>query len=87
VIYRVELTATAEDDLSNLDPPVAQRALNRLKWFSEHFETVDHEALSGRWQGMFRFRVGVYRVLYTYDRTEGTIAVHFIRHRREVYNL
>jgi mRNA-degrading endonuclease RelE of RelBE toxin-antitoxin system len=29
--------------------------------------------------------VGDYRVLYTFSKTETSITVHFVRHRRDVY--
>ncbi len=86
-MYRVEFTPDAEADLARLDSPVAQRVLKRLRWLAEKFEVIRPESLTGQWQGIFRLRVGDYRVLYTCDRTKHKIIVHFIRHRREVYKI
>ena len=52
---------------------------------SENFEAITPEPLTGQWQGVFKLRVGDYRVLYTCDREKQKITVHFVRHRREVY--
>jgi mRNA interferase RelE/StbE len=41
--------------------------------------------LTGEWQGVLKLRVGDYRVLYTFDKAEPKIIVHFVKHRREVY--
>mgnify|MGYP005849332721 CR=1 FL=1 len=86
-MYQVEFTSNAEADLARLDVPVAQRVLKRLRWLAENFEAITPEALTGQWQGVFKLRVGDYRVLYTCDKAQQKIVVHFVRHRREVYKL
>ena len=82
---QVEFTAGAETDLARLDKPVAQRVLKKLRWLAENFEVITPEPLTGQWQGIFKLRVGDYRVLYTCDREKQKIVVYFVRHRREVY--
>ena len=84
-MFQVEFTATAQSDLARLDKPMAQRVLKKLRWLAENFEAITPEALTGQWQGVFKLRVGDYRVLYTCDREKQTIVVRFVRHRREVY--
>ncbi|GAB4504040.1 MAG: hypothetical protein Fur0043_10330 [Anaerolineales bacterium] len=86
-MFQVEFTATAQSDLARLDKPMAQRALKKLRWLAENFEAITPEALTGQWQGVFKLRIGDYRVLYTCDREKQTIVVRFVRHRREVYKL
>ncbi|HEX6383452.1 MAG TPA: type II toxin-antitoxin system RelE/ParE family toxin [Anaerolineae bacterium] len=87
-MVRVEFTAQAEDDLAKIDKSVGQRVLKKLRWLAENFDAVPRESLSGQWQGVFKLRVGDYRVLYTIS-GDGSrlITVHFVRHRREVYKL
>ena len=84
-MYHVEFTPNAEADLARLEASVAQRVLNRLRWLAENFEAIRTEALTGQFSGVFKLRVGDYRVLYLCDRTEQKIIVQFVRHRREVY--
>jgi len=84
-MYQVKFTRRAENDLSSLDKSVAQRILKRLKWLAENFEQIRPTPLTGEWKGVFKLRVGDYRVLYTYDREDRKIVVHFVRHRSEVY--
>jgi mRNA interferase RelE/StbE len=86
-MYEVEFREGAETDLARFDKPTAQRVLRRLHWLAENFEAITPEGLTGQWQGVFKLRVGDYRVLYTCDRTQQEITVHFVRHRREVYRL
>lgn len=85
MIYHVAFTPAAEADLARLDKPIAQRILKKLRWLAENFEVMTPEHLTGEWQGVFKLRVGDYRVLYTFDKAETKIVVHFVKHRREVY--
>ena len=84
-MFHVEFTVAAQNDLACLDKPVAQRVLKKLRWLAENFEAITPEALTGQWQGVFKLRVGDYRVLYTSDLEKQKIIVRFVRHRREVY--
>ena len=63
-MYHVEFTPNAEADLARLEALVAQLVLNRLRWLAENFEAIRTEALTGRFSGVFKLRVGDYRVLY-----------------------
>jgi len=84
-MIRVDFTPTATDDLGRISKPVAQRILTKIRWLSENYDSVTPQPLTGQWEGVFKLRVGDYRVLYKYDSDESTITVHLIRHRREVY--
>jgi len=42
-----------------------------------------HRRLQGRPE--FKLRVGDYRVLYEFDVTQGRIFLHYVGHRREIY--
>ncbi len=86
-MYKVGFTPNADDDLTHLDAPIAQRVLKKLRWLAENFDDVKPEALTGQWGSMFKLIVGDYRVLYTFDKTVQNIIVHFVKHRREVYKM
>jgi len=84
-MYHVYFTPEADSDVARLDRPLAQRLFKKLRWLAENFDAVKPEALTGEWQGVFKLRMGDYRVLYTFNKTKQKIIVHFVRHRREVY--
>ena len=84
-MYFVELTDDADDDLLQLDRQVAQQVINRLNWLGENAESIHHQALTGRWRGYYRLRVGDYRALYTLDREHQRVVVELVGHRSEVY--
>jgi mRNA interferase RelE/StbE len=75
----------ARDDLADLDKPIAQRVFNRLRWLAENLDSITPEPLTGDWKGLFKFRIGSYRALYTINQAERRLTVHLIKHRREVY--
>ena len=86
-MYYVDFTPDAEADLARLDTPIAERVIKKLRWLVDNFDTLKPEALTGEWQGVFKLRVGDYRILYTFDKAKRKIIVHFVRHRHEVYKI
>ncbi len=84
-MFAVVFTPQAESNLIQLDRTIAQRVLRKIRWLAEHFDDVTPEPLTGQWQGMYKLRVGDYRVLYTVNQAEEQIIIHLVRHRREVY--
>ena len=84
-MYEVQLLKPAEDALACLDNQVTRRIVNRLNWLAENFNQIRPEALAGDLQGLFKLRVGDYRVIYEPRADEELIVVHFIGHRRDVY--
>ena len=85
--YGVEFTRTAENDLSRLDRTVAQQVLDRLRWLADNADSVSHKALTAQFKGAFSLRIGDYRAIYSYNRTQRRIIVHMARHRSEVYRI
>jgi len=79
----LKFTAEAKADLAKLDKPTARQVFKKSGWLAENFDLITPEPLTGEWKGVYKLRVGDYRVLYTYDQTR--LVVHSIRHRREVY--
>ena len=83
--YEIELRSAARDGLQRLDHGVAERVLKKIKWLANNFETVPHDTLSGEFKGLFKLRIGDYRVVYSCSRAERLITIHLIDHRREIY--
>ena len=83
--YSVALQVDAIDDIRRLDAAVARQVRSRLEVLAANAESVRHHMLTGRLRGLFRLRVGDYRVLYTMNRSDRKIIVHAVRHRSEVY--
>ena len=84
-MYRVRLLDAASKDLARLDKPVARRIVELVHWLAENLEDITLEALTGELDGLFKLRIGDYRVVYELIHDEQLIMIHAIGHRREIY--
>ena len=84
-MYHVRLLDSATKELGKLDKSVAKRIVERVNWLAENLTSVHLKALTGEFEGLFKLRVGDYRVVYELIHNEQMIIVHMIGHRREIY--
>jgi mRNA interferase RelE/StbE len=82
-LLKVEWEKEALDDLKKIDKPIVKRILNKISWFSQHFDNIIPEPLSGDMTGLFKIRVGDWRVVYTIK--DEVIVIQAVEHRREIY--
>jgi len=62
-MYQIRILDAAARDLARLDPAVARRIVNRIRWFAENLDDIKPEALTGDLSGFHRLRIGDYRVV------------------------
>lgn len=86
--WKIEFAAAAERDLAGLDRQIARRIIG----FLEQRVAADEDprrvgtALKGeRLDGLWKYRVGDYRVIARLDDGVMCVLVISIRHRREIY--
>jgi len=82
-LLKVEWTKDTVEDLQNLDKTIAKRILNKIFWFSQHFDNITPERLSGELVGTYKLRVGDCKVVYTIELD--IIAIQAVGHRKEIY--
>lgn len=78
----IEYKASVERDLRKLGKPAARRVIDRL----EEVLGMDPDRgipLKGEYAGLFKLRVGDYRVIYA--KTRDGVVVLRIGHRKNVY--
>ncbi|MEE6031497.1 MULTISPECIES: type II toxin-antitoxin system RelE/ParE family toxin [Avibacterium] len=89
-IWTVIFADTARKQLAKLakkNPQQAQRIINYLKSLQTLEEPRDKgKGLVGDLSGMWRYRVGDYRIICHIDNGELLITALEIGHRREIYN-
>lgn len=83
-MVKVEWTAEALDDLPKLDRFVQKRLLQKITWFSQNFDRLMSEPLSGEFSGCYKIRAGDWRVIYTLE--ENAIVIQALGHRRDIYS-
>lgn len=84
--YNVEFTPEGLNNLEELTSIIQERILRKIHWLSENFDDVTPQALSADLSGLFKLRVGDYRVIYSFDAEIQIITIHKIGHRRDVYD-
>jgi mRNA interferase RelE/StbE len=84
--YQLRLTDQAAADLKGLTKAVAERIVKRLRWLATNAASYAHRALTGQWRGLYRLRVGDYRVIYALDHNARVITVVAIGHRSDIYD-
>jgi mRNA interferase RelE/StbE len=84
--YDVEFTAEAVIGLEALTSTIQERILRKIRWLAENFDNLSPEGLSANLSGLFKLRVGDYRIIYSFDIERQCITVHKVGHRRDVYD-
>lgn len=84
-MLRVRLLDPAPSELARLDKPVARRIVQRIRWLAANFSSIKPEPLTGDLAGLYKLRVGDYRVVYRLRHEDQTLVIHGIGHRREIY--
>lgn len=84
-MYQIRILDAATRELARLDRAVAYRIVNRIRWLADNLEEIKPEALTGDLAGLYKLRIGDYRVMYEILRPEEVIVIHLIGHRREIY--
>lgn len=84
--YQVEFTSEAVHDLEKLTSAIQERILTKIRWLSENLNDLTPQALSADLSGLFKLRVGDYRIIYSFETNKQCITVHKVGHRRDIYN-
>jgi mRNA interferase RelE/StbE len=76
MIYELEFKAEAVSDLEKLTQVVRERVVSKINWLSENFEQITPQPMTGDLAGLFKLRVGDYRVLYSFSDEPKIITIH-----------
>lgn len=82
--YTVQYDARAVKELGKLDKPVARRIVKAVETLSTDPRPTGCRALVG-YPGLWRIRVGDYRVVYTIKDAELVVLALRVAHRSTVY--
>jgi mRNA-degrading endonuclease RelE of RelBE toxin-antitoxin system len=74
---------TFSKSFDTLPAPVREVVLGKIDMMGTRLETFPHKRLQGRAE--FKLRAGDYRVLYEFDLKLDRIFLHYVGHRREIY--
>ena len=81
-MYNLEIVRSAQKDIKRLDRPVRVRVIAAIEQLlADPYRRGVRQLASG----IFRYRVGHYRILYNIDKNTVTVRIVRVRHRRDVY--
>jgi len=83
-MYKVEYAKGVFKDLKSLPKKIQRKA---LEFVEKHLadDPFMGKPLSGKFKGLWKLRIGDYRIVYTIEKARLIIFVLRIRHRKEVY--
>jgi mRNA interferase RelE/StbE len=82
--YRVTFKASAEKSLGKLPKEIAARVIEKAAALANDPRPSGSVKLAGP-SGLWRVRVGDYRIAYLIDDKEQTVDIRIVAHRRESY--
>ena len=85
-MYKIEVTRTAEKELSvfyKKDRKLYSRLINAIESLAE--DPKQGKALKHSLKGYFSYRVGTYRIIYSFKQKKLLITIIDVGHRREIY--
>lgn len=85
--WKIEFTNTSFKQLSKLDKPIQQLI---DAWIHKHLTSTDDpriygKPLTGKLKGLWRYRVGDYRLICSIHDAILTIYIVEVGHRKEIY--
>jgi mRNA interferase RelE/StbE len=83
--YDIVFARSARKELEGLPMPVAQRVLSKIETLAREPRPRGSVQLQGS-KGLFRVRVGEYRILYEIDDVDTIVDIIAIRHRKDAYS-
>jgi mRNA interferase RelE/StbE len=80
-------TTSARKDLQKLNSVVSRRIVLSVERYTATEPLLKAKALSGELQGLYRYRIGDYRVLFAFDDKDALIIITILRikNRKDAY--
>ncbi len=81
--FSVFYTSSALKDLRNIEKKDAQKIILLVQKYTNENPLVKTKKLQGNFDGLYRYRVGNYRVIFEIDNNK--IYILKIKHRKDIY--
>ncbi len=85
LVWKIEITGEAEKELSRIDKLAAKRIIRYLRELVSVDPRSSGKSLRGDLSGLWRYRVGDYRVICELYDEKVSVLVIRIGHRKDVY--
>lgn len=80
-------TSSARKDLKKLEEKDSRKIVLAISKFTEDNPLIKAKALTGIFQGLYRYRIGEYRAIFQYDKSGllYIVTILKIKHRKDIY--
>lgn len=76
--FRLAFRPTVIQDLTQVDPAMAQRLFDKTKWITSNVDNLRHESVAPTLLGLSKYAVGDWRIFYSIDRADSLVDIHAI---------
>jgi len=83
--YEAVWHAKVKNDLASLGKDDASRVIRAVRERLARDPLGLGKPLKGVFKGLYRYRIGVYRIIYAVDHAERRLIVLHVRHRKNAY--
>jgi mRNA interferase RelE/StbE len=83
--YRVLWHEHALNDLKEFDRQTAGKVVSRVKDYLSQDPEKLGKPLKGVLKGLYRYRIGDYRIMYVIDKGDNQISILFAGKRKDIY--
>ena len=83
--YIVQYKSQSLENLEKLDRQIQSRIIEKIIWLAENFGEITPFSLTANLAGVYKLRVGDYRIIYEFSAVDENITILKIGHRSEIY--
>jgi len=83
--FEVRWHEKAVKDLKTLDKETCRRIIDKVKNYLSKKPIKLSKSLKGRFQGLYRYCIGDYRVIFVLDYEKRKLRVLAVNHRKNIY--
>ncbi len=84
-MYKVRYHSEADKDLEKLDELIRKRIIAKVHWLAKNVEKLRPEMLGGGYKGLYKLRIGDWRVIYEIRYSQKLLVVYTVGHGKEIY--
>lgn len=82
--FRLAFRPAVIQDLTQVDPAMAQRLFDKTKWIASNVDNLRHEPVASDLPGLSKYAVGDWRIFYSIDRADSLVDIHAIVPRAQL---
>jgi mRNA interferase RelE/StbE len=76
--FRLAFRPAVIQDLTQVDPGMAQRLFDKTKWIASNVDNLRHEPVASDLPDLSKYAVGDWRIFYSIDRADSLVDIHAI---------